>query len=182
MDSLMNENDIMAIERPVQNLLKLYFIYSILTGPGFFLMFPVLFFRYHTLRYRFDKEGISMKWGILFRREINLNYSRIQDIHLTSGIIQRWFGLADIQIQTASGNAAAEMVIEGIPRYEELRNYLYTKMRGYKVHSDAKTHIQSTLASGENTAAILNDILSELRASRTIMEKISNSKKGSENV
>ena len=39
-------------------------------------------FRYHTMRYRFDAEGVSMSWGILFRREVLLNYSRIQDIHL----------------------------------------------------------------------------------------------------
>lgn len=177
MDSLMNENEIMAIERPAQSLLKLYFVHSILTGPGFFFIFPLLLFRYYTLHYHFDKEGISMKWGLLFRREINLSYSRIQDIHLTSGIIQRWFGLADIQIQTASGNASAEMVIEGIPRYEELRNYLYTKMRGYKVPSAAANQTQSETPS-ENASDILKDILSELRASRAIIEKLSNSKEG----
>ena len=43
--------------------------------------------RYSTLRYTFTSEGISMRWGRLFRRGIVLNYARIQDIHLRSNIV-----------------------------------------------------------------------------------------------
>ena len=71
-----------------------------------------------------------MRWGILFRREINLTYTRIQDIHLVSNLIERWLGLARVQIQTASGSSSAEMTIEGIKDYERVRDFLYTKMRG----------------------------------------------------
>ena len=49
------------------------------------VLLPYLYFRYHTLRYTFDEEGIDMRVGILFRREVNLTYARIQDIHLRSG-------------------------------------------------------------------------------------------------
>ena len=95
-------------------------------------MLPLYYFRYRTLRYRFDEEGIHMRVGILFRREVNLTYARIQDIHLRSGFIQRWLGLADIQIQTASGSAGAELVIEGFKEFEAIRDFLYTRMRGYQ--------------------------------------------------
>ena len=86
---------------------------------------PLLYFRYETMRFRFDAEGVHMRWGILFRRQINLTYARIQDIHLTSGFIQRWLGLADIRIQTASGSAGAEMTIEGLLEFEAVRDFLY---------------------------------------------------------
>jgi putative membrane protein len=95
-------------------------------------LLPYLYFRYHTLRYRFDEEGIHMKVGILFRRETNLTYARIQDIHLRSGILQRWLGLANVQIQTASGSAGPELVIEGFKEFEFIRDFLYTRMRGYQ--------------------------------------------------
>ncbi len=88
------------------------------------------YFRYRTLRFSFDEDGISLSWGVLFRKEINLTYRRIQDIHLTRNILQRWMGLATVEIQTASGAAAAEMTIEGVLQAEELRDYLYMKMRG----------------------------------------------------
>ena len=76
-----------------------------------------------------------MRVGILFRREVNLTYARIQDIHLRSGFIQRWLGLADIQIQTASGSAGAELVIEGFKEFEAIRDFLYTRMRGYQTEA-----------------------------------------------
>src|SRR5689334_13919847 len=125
---------ILSIDRPQEVLWKYYIIRAVLTGPGLIVALPYLFFRYHTLRYRFDAEGIHMKVGILFRREINLTYSRIQDIHLRSGLIQRWLGLADVQIQTASGSAGPELVIEGFKEYEAIRDFLYTRMRGYQSH------------------------------------------------
>jgi membrane protein YdbS with pleckstrin-like domain len=119
---------IFALERPHPNLWKLYVIREICTGPAAIILLPYLYFRYHTLRYRFDAEGIHMKVGILFRREVNVTYARIQDIHLSSGLIQRWLGLADVQIQTASGNAGAELTVEGFMEYEAIRDFLYAKI------------------------------------------------------
>jgi len=172
----MNEEQIFKIERPHPVLLKYYFIKCLLTLPAFLFTFPVLFFRYHTLRYKFDNEGISMRWGILFRREVNLTYTRIQDIHLTSGIIQRWMGLADIQIQTASGNASAEMVIEGLKEFDHIRTFLYGRMRGQRSQqaeitaSVVPTDTGSALASDE-AIQLLNEILTEMKSTRQALEQ-----------
>ena len=119
-----------TITRPNSALLRYYIIVSLLTGPGFPFAFLPLLFKYETLKYRFDADGISMSWGILFRREVYLTYRRIQDIHLTRNIIQRWMGLATVAIQTASGSATPEMSLEGILEVEPLRDYLYSRMRG----------------------------------------------------
>lgn len=125
-----NNFDPSQITRPAPALMKYYLIVSLLTGPGFLLLILPLFFRYETLRYRFDDEGISMSWGLLWRREVYLTYRRIQDIHLTRNILQRWLGLATVSVQTASGSATPEMSIEGILEADALRDFLYTKMRG----------------------------------------------------
>ena len=122
--------DIRKITRPDPVLLTYYFITSLAMGPFFFIPLVPLFFKYHTLKYSFDESGISMSWGILFRREIYLTYRRIQDIHLSRNIIQRWLGLATVAIQTASGSAKPEMSIEGIMAADKLRDHLYTRMRG----------------------------------------------------
>ena len=118
------------LERPDTSLLKYYALISLLTGPGIVVMFLPLFFKYETLRYKFEDDGMSMSWGILFRHEIHLTYRRIQDIHLSRNLIQRWLGLATLSIQTASGSASPEMNIEGILEAEHLRDYLYSRMRG----------------------------------------------------
>jgi putative membrane protein len=137
--------NIFALSTPDPALWTFYAIRAVLTGPGLIFLLPYFYFRYHTLRYTFDEEGIHMRVGILFRREVNLTYARIQDIHLRSGVIQRWLGLADIQIQTASGSADAELVIEGFKEYEAIRDFLYTRMRGY--------HAPATGATARVTAA-----------------------------
>src|SRR5438093_6327571 len=126
----MRSFDAGSLERPDSSLLKYYAIISLLTGPGFLIMFWPLLFKYETLKYRFEDEGMSMSWGVLFRHEIHLTYRRIQDIHLSRNLIQRWLGLATLSIQTASGSASPEMNIEGILEAEKLRDYLYSRMRG----------------------------------------------------
>src|SRR5215472_8522321 len=135
---------IRKLNRPDPALWKYYIIRAILTGPGVIASLPYLYFRYHTLEYRFDEEGIHMKVGILFRREVNLTYTRIQDIHLRSGIIQRWLGLANVQVQTASGSSGPELIIEGFKEYETVRDFLYTRMRGYQLHTTGAQAQQPT--------------------------------------
>lgn len=164
----MNADAIYALERPEPALWKLYLIRAFLTGPGVVIALPVLWFRYYTLRYRFDAEGIHMKVGILFRREVNVTYARIQDIHLSSGIIQRWLGLADVQIQTASGTAGAELTIEGFHQSEEIRDFLYARMRGARDKSPSTPLVLPT-ASGDEVVTLLLGIRDELRQTRELL-------------
>jgi putative membrane protein len=164
--------DIFSLSTPDPALWTLYVIRAVLTGPGLIFLLPYLYFRYHTLRYTFDEEGIHMRVGILFRREVNLTYARIQDIHLRSGVIQRWLGLADIQIQTASGSADAELVIEGFKEYEAIRDFLYTRMRGY--HAPVKTAPAPAMSADPNAEMIslLRTIRDELRQTRESLGKL----------
>ena len=155
------------IERPDPSLMTYYTLVCLLTGPLFPIVIIPNYFRYHTMRYRFDEDGISMRWGILFRRQIYLTYTRIQDIHLTSNLVERWLGLARIQVQTASGSSSAEMTIEGIKEYELVRDFLYSKMRGHTAGPEIRTvdSAQPDDALAE-VAASLREVSKELRALR----------------
>ena len=159
--------DVFAIHRPSPSLFKYYVLSSFVAGPFFFVPLIYLYFRYHTMRYDFDAEGISMRWGILFRREITLTYARIQDIHLTSNVLERWLGLARIQIQTASASASAEMTIEGLHEFEALRDYLYSKMRGVR----GGQAILPVTSSNDDLAAALREVAAALREVREALEK-----------
>ena len=165
---------ILAIERPHKKLMRLYWLRSLVFPPFSLIALPFLYFRYHTMRYRFDDEGVSMSWGILFRREVSLSYGRIQDIHVTSGIFQRWLGLADLHIQTASGSSAAEMTIEGLLEFKAVRDFLYSRMRGVrKSASSGSTEAASASVAGSSPeiVAALREVTSELRATRAALEK-----------
>jgi membrane protein YdbS with pleckstrin-like domain len=173
-----NDSAIYAIERPHSQLWIYYVLTSLAAGPGFPFLLVYRYFRYHTMRYRFDEEGVSMSWGVLFRREINLTYARIQDIHLSSNIVERWLGLARVQIQTASGSSGAEMTIEGLQEFEQVRDFLYTRMRGARrlgVPRAAAASPASPAAAGgvadNDVAAALRDVAVELRAVRSLLER-----------
>ena len=170
---------IFAIERPDSNLMTYYALASIITGPAFPFVILPLYFRYHTMRYRFTDEGVSMRWGILFRKEINLTFARIQDIHLTSNFVERWLGLARIQIQTASGSAKAEMTIEGVPQFEALRDFLYSRMRSAKGGAQVvvpqpsdggRSADELGGATADELAGVLREVAGELRALRQSIE------------
>ena len=174
MSGVLSDAQVFAIERPHPQLFKLYVIRAILTGPGFIVLMPLLYFRYETMRFRFDAEGVHMRWGILFRRQINLTYARIQDIHLTSGFIQRWLGLADVRVQTASGSAGAEMTIEGLLEFEAVRDFLYARMRGARKPADAAAPSSPGPGAGPETAqavALLRAAVDELRGAREALER-----------
>ena len=164
----LTESEIFALERPESSLLIYYGLSSLLLGPFFFVLLIPLYFRYHTMRYRFDDEGVSMRWGILFRREINLTYARIQDIHLVSNVVERWLGLARIKIQTASGSAKAEMTVEGIAEYDALRDFLYARMRGTRGEAAARSPAGAAPdpSAAAELAATLRAVAEELRALR----------------
>ncbi len=165
------DRQIQAIERPDPVLLKYYLLSCLVFPPALLFAGPYYYFRYHTMRYRFTDDGISMSWGILFRREIIVNYARIQDIHLRSNVVERWLGLARILVQTASGNSAAEMTIEGIKEFEALRDFLYARMRGVKdtphTHpAQATMTAQAGGAASPEVVAALREAAAELRALR----------------
>lgn len=164
--SMTPEQRVFSIHRPEPALWKYYIIGSLFLGPFFFIALIPLYFRYYTMRYDFDSEGISMRWGILFRREITLTYARIQDIHLVSNLIERWLGLARIQIQTASGSATAEMTIEGVKQYEVVRDYLYTRMRGVISQKTATSAPSDTLHQVAEEMRAIRRLLGELLEKR----------------
>lgn len=144
---------------------KLLWLYGLRTlslcllGPWFLVAMVPLYFKYHTLRYRFDEEGIGMSWGVLWRREIYLTYARIQDIHLSRGLFERWLGLATIQLQTASGSSNSEMSLVGLVDFELVRDFLYSRMRG----ADAE---RGAVPQHDPMLDLLGELLAEVRRLR----------------
>ncbi len=165
-----------TITRPDERLMKYYAVVALLSVFAFPITLFVLWIKFRTLRYRFDDEGIWRAQGLLWRSEVNITYRRIQDIHLTNGLLQRWFGLATVSIQTAAGSASPEVTIEGVLEAEALRDFLYTKMRGVRDRTAGAAHGAATIPagaaaalsataaeSGDEALALLIDIRDALR-------------------
>jgi putative membrane protein len=185
-----DEAAIHQIERPHPNLWKYYILCCLMVFPLAPILLPIHWFRYHSMRYRFTAEGVSMSWGVLFRRQILLNYARIQDIHLQSNLVERWLGLGRLLIQTASGSSTAEMTIEGLQEFEAVRDFLYARMRGVKDHphpmganagepsAAAGSTSSVSGASDAELAALLREIATEVRTLRESVEHQAGTRSG----
>ena len=171
--------EIQAITRPDDNLLWLYALTSLLALIAAPIVFVPLFFKYHTLRYKLDEEGISASWGILFRREVHLTYKRIQDIHVKRNFVERWLGIGTVEVQTASGSASSELSLEGMRDHEALRDFLYRRMRGHELAQSAASPSKAAGALASSAAAagtdaeivtLLRGIQAEIEATRRALE------------
>lgn len=153
---------VFALTRPDNKLFTLYLLYAFMTLAGFPFVILPLYFHFKTLRYRFDKDGVAVSYGILWRKESYLTYSRIQDIHVARNVFERWLGLGRVEIQTASGSAGAEESIVGVREFNEIRNFLYARMRGHQPQEEQMT--------GDEVRTILAGIRDELKAMRGHLE------------
>jgi uncharacterized membrane protein YdbT with pleckstrin-like domain len=159
-----------ATVAPDRALLTYGLLCSVLFGPAFIVGMIYSYFRYHTLRYDIDEQGITMRWGILFRREVSLTYARIQDIQLSSNLVERWLGLAKIQLQTASGSSTAEMTVEGVREFAAMRDFLYSRMRGARGDARAVQSHEVAAAEPDELTRALQAVAAELRAIRVQRE------------
>lgn len=165
----LDDSALRAIERPHPRLLVQYTIRSL---AGLFaapVVWLVLYFKYHTLRYRIGEEGISASWGILFRQETHLTYKRIQDIHVSRSIVERYLGLGTVEIQTAAGSSKPELSVEGLAEFDALRDFLYRHMRGHATVAAEPAPAEPVLVEEEATR-LLHEIRDELAATRRALE------------
>jgi uncharacterized membrane protein YdbT with pleckstrin-like domain len=168
----MDPASVREITRPHKSLMTLYFLQALLTVFLFPVVILPLWFRYHTLRYRIDDEGISASWGILFRREVYVTYRRIQDIHVSRNLFERWLGIGKVEVQTASGSSSAEMTFEGMTEYEALRDYLYARMRGVAPEAGAASPATAPAGgvSADEAVALLREIRDDVNGVRRAFE------------
>ena len=88
-------------------------------------------------RYELTEEAYKAERGIIWKRYISIPYSRIQNVDIYRGILDRLLGLSDIQIHTAGyggvggANRGSEGRLPGLDRQkaEELRDELIKKAK-----------------------------------------------------
>lgn len=74
--------------------------------------------------YDLGADGLTIRHGVMFRELVVVPYARIQYVDVQAGPLVRKFGLAGVQLHTAS--ASTDAAIPGLPAEEaaELRDQL----------------------------------------------------------
>jgi membrane protein YdbS with pleckstrin-like domain len=75
--------------------------------------------RYRSWSYREREDDLIVARGLLVRRLSVVPYGRMQFLDVSAGPVDRWFGLATVQLHTASATSDAK--IPGLPLVEARR-------------------------------------------------------------
>jgi membrane protein YdbS with pleckstrin-like domain len=146
----------------------------------FFLLLPLLAFlgfmvywipRYYgTIRYKLTNDEVVWQRGVWFRQTGIVPYNRITNIDTIQGPISRMLGIAALRIQTAgySGQQTrAEIGMDGIEHFEELRALLMSFIRGKKPAA-----VETYEAEEKTEATGTGEMLQELVRIRELLEQV----------
>lgn len=101
--------------------------------------------RYDTTWYLVSPRSLRIRRGIWILHETTITFENIQNIRVTQGPVQRYFGIGNVLVETAGGGAAAG-----------------------QAHGGAASSMHVGLIEGVDNAADIRDlILGHLRQSRT---------------
>lgn len=74
--------------------------------------------RYDTTWYVLSPSSIRLRNGIWTIRETTFTFENVQNVEITQGPIERWFGFANLKVETAGGRHGAHAARADSGRFE----------------------------------------------------------------
>ncbi len=126
---------------------------------------------YNRYMFQVQKDGIEIKRGILWKKDITIPYDRVQNVDIDRGPIQQLIGIYNLNVFTA-GTASENQAIFGA------EGYLPGVKNAEKVRDTILERVQESEEDGlgigrkeiETDAEILKEILEELKSISKKME------------
>ena len=88
-------------------------------------------FKYFTLRYRFARDELVVKQGLIFRNERHIPFGRIQNVDLVQNPLHRMLGVAQVRLETASGTRPeAVLTVLSMEAVQEMRRRIFEESPG----------------------------------------------------
>jgi membrane protein YdbS with pleckstrin-like domain len=122
----------------------LYGVTEILALVGAAIALP---FTYLALRWNYDlrwyiitDRSLRIRRGVWSVEELTMTFANIQEIRVTSGPIQNWLGLADVEVHSAGGGTVGPQgeqkphsaIFEGVDNADEIRDLLVERLKAYR--------------------------------------------------
>lgn len=78
---------------------------------GFILLIALLsFLNFH---YSLNDEGLTIGYGIIFKKSITVPYDRIQNVNIEQSLIDRLLGLSRVSVETAGSSSGQPINVTG---------------------------------------------------------------------
>jgi membrane protein YdbS with pleckstrin-like domain len=103
--------------------------------------YVAVYLRFDTTWYVISDRSVRIRRGIWIIRETTLTFENIQNVTVRQGPLQRYFGIANVYIETAGGGSAAagahgasstnahQGIIEGISNAARIRDLILSRLR-----------------------------------------------------
>jgi len=90
---------------------------------------------WNTLKYTIQDDRVTYTGGVLFKKRITVPFTKITNINIHEGPIERIFGVGRLRIQTAgmSGQTGAELVMYGISDLDHMRSTVFERVKAYQM-------------------------------------------------
>lgn len=110
----------------------------------YIVAYVAIHLRYDTTWYVLTSRSLRIRRGIWIIHETTITFENIQNIKVTQGPLQRYFGIADIVVETAGsgggggggqsqqGGLSNQGIIEGVANAPEIRDLILNRMKQSK--------------------------------------------------
>lgn len=119
--------------------LLLFGLLGMLLVATFLLSFLTIHLRYDTTWYVFSDRSMRLRRGIWIIQESTITFDNVQNVKVTQGPLQRYFGIANVVVETAGGGGSNNEpggglglhagLIEGVAEAPAIRDSIMGKVR-----------------------------------------------------
>ena len=126
---------------------------------------------FKALEYMIDDDGVKMRGGVVWKKYVTVPYSKITNVDITRGPLQRLYNMGTIHVQTAGAGGKqgekAELKLTGIRDLEKVREVIIENIKGINYHGSGRVK-KELLSDGDNMS---KDILNELKEIKGILRE-----------
>ncbi|MDR1016986.1 MAG: PH domain-containing protein [Coriobacteriales bacterium] len=122
---------------------------------------------YLRFRWRIGDAELEVSSGLIFRNHLHVPFSRIQSVELSASLVERFFGLTKLKVETAGGSANQSLVIPALKlgQAESLRLEIFKRKENPQEHISPQpgTRIGGDLSAFGQTALGVQQTLAGAR-------------------
>jgi len=124
-----------------------------------------------SLQYIIDDDTVKAQGGVLWKRYVTIPFTKITNLDITQGPVQRIFGIGTIHVQTAGASgqqgAKAELRMLGVRNLQEVKERIMERIKAFTLSGAVQAKVEPA---GQNQLQVLQGILNELVAIRGVLQ------------
>jgi membrane protein YdbS with pleckstrin-like domain len=127
---------------------------------------------FRALEYTIDEDGVKMSGGVVWKKHVTVPYSKITNVDITRGPLQRYYKIGTIHVQTAGSGGKqgekAELKLAGIRELEKVREVIIENIKGIDYSGVVKRKI---VKESPGEGKVFDEMLGELKDIKKLLKE-----------